>query len=112
MRMLVLGGGRFVGKSIVAEAALRGWSVTTFSRGGAGEGIAGVEVVRGDRRSLTDIESLCQGCWDVVVDTWAGPPVAVRNSATALRKSVGEYIYISSRSVYRTPLRHGADEED
>jgi nucleoside-diphosphate-sugar epimerase len=36
----------------------------------------------------------------------------VRESAQALTASVGHYVYISSRSVYRAPLRDGAMEDD
>jgi nucleoside-diphosphate-sugar epimerase len=112
MRVLVLGGGRFVGRSVVAEALGKNWSVTTFSRRGSGDVGMGVEVLRGDRLDPADVTSLRSGRWDVVVDTWAGPPRAVRESAQALTASVGHYVYISSRSVYRAPLRDGAMEDD
>jgi 2'-hydroxyisoflavone reductase len=48
--------------------------------------------------------------WDVVVDTWAGAPRAVRDSARALAGRADRYVYVSSGSVYRPPPPIGGDE--
>ena len=69
MRLLVLGGTSFLGRHTVAQALRRGWQVTTFNRGQAGPDAEGVEVVRGDRASGTDLEQLADRAFDVVVDT-------------------------------------------
>ncbi len=55
MRLLVLGGGAFVGRWVVSAAVDRGWSVTTFNRG---RGWAHPEAERliGDRLQPADLE--------------------------------------------------------
>lgn len=111
MRLLVLGGTNFVGRSIVEEALLRGHQVTTVNRGISGatsRGANALRVDRRDRRSLVDV--LGQDEWDAVIDTWSGEPVAVRDAARLLTDRVGHYGYVSSRSVYRWPLPPGIDE--
>lgn len=111
MRLLVLGGANFVGRSIVAAGLARGWSVTTFTRGVSGSPPSGAEQLHGDRERADGLDVLAGREWDAVVDTWSGAPRAVRDSARLLAGSVPAYLYVSSRSVYRTPVAAGADED-
>ena len=46
-----------------------------------------------------------------MADTWSGAPRAVRDSAAALAGRVGRYVYISSGSVYGSPLPIGLNED-
>src|SRR6266478_2623430 len=69
MRLLVLGGTRFLGRAIVDEACSRGYDVATFSRGLSGHPRPGVEPLRGDRANPGDLRQLTQREWDAVIDT-------------------------------------------
>ena len=69
MRLLVLGGTRFLGRAIVDEAVGRGYDVTTFSRGVSGHPRPGAESLHGDRTSETDLRLLAGRDWDGVIDT-------------------------------------------
>lgn len=113
MRLLVLGGGTFVGRAVVEAGVARGDDVTTFTRG-LRPLPAGARHVQGDRTVPDDVARLAAsapaGGWDAVVDTWAGPAGVVRASATALAGVVGRYGYVSSRAVYAPPLAAGLDE--
>jgi 2'-hydroxyisoflavone reductase len=109
MKLLVLGGTRFVGRAIVAEAIARGAEVTVFSRGDSGEPPPEVTWVRGDRSDPAALASLATE-WDAVLDTWDGAPEAVATSAAVLAASARWYGYVSSRSVYRWPPAAGSDE--
>ena len=51
-------------------------------------------------------QALADDRFDVVVDTWSGAPVAVRDSARLLSGRAGHYAYVSSRSVYTWPWGH------
>lgn len=102
MRLLVLGGGAFVGRAVVAGALTRGWSVTTFTRGRTTIPPA-VESLTGDRRVPEDLRVLAERDWDAVVDTWSAEPRAVRETARLLADRAGHYGYVSSRSVYQPP---------
>ncbi|MEV7777507.1 NAD-dependent epimerase/dehydratase family protein [Kitasatospora sp. NPDC088351] len=110
MRLLLLGGTKFVGRAVAAEALARGWEVTAFHRGSqaAPEGVASLH---GDRTAEGGLAALAEGEWDAVVDTWSWAPVAVRDTARLLSGRVGHYAYVSSRSVYDSPVAAGADED-
>jgi nucleoside-diphosphate-sugar epimerase len=110
VRLLVLGGTSFVGRSVVTAAVDRGWSVTTFNRGLGSWAHPQAERVTGDRLRPDDLAPLNSGRWDAVVDTWSGAPHAVRDSAGLLARRAGRYLYISSRAVYAPPPPPGLDE--
>ncbi|MDX6287717.1 MAG: hypothetical protein QOG53_3202 [Frankiales bacterium] len=110
MRLLVLGGTRFVGAAFVADAIARGWEITILHRGTTGAAPAGVEVLHGDRTVESGMAILDGRRWDYVVDTWSSAPSVVRDAARVLADRVDRYAYVSSRSVYAWPLAIGADE--
>jgi len=100
MRLLVLGGTRFLGRAVVADALARGWQVTTLTRGTSGEPPAGVEARYGDRTTPGGLAALDGGTWDAAVDTSGFVPRVVGESARALAGRVGHYVYVSSISAY------------
>lgn len=101
MRLLVLGGTRFVGRAVVADALARGWDVTAVHRGVTGALPAGVTGRLADRTSEPELATaLGDSSWDLVVDTWAGAPVVAGTAARLLLGRVRRYGYVSSRSVY------------
>lgn len=101
MRLLVLGGTRFVGRAVVADALSRGWDVTALNRGATGSLPAAVTVLQADRSRETELaQALGAGEWDLVVDTWSGSPVVAGRAAQVLHGRVGGYGYVSSKSVY------------
>jgi nucleoside-diphosphate-sugar epimerase len=101
MRLLVLGGTRFLGRAVVDDALDRGWDVTTLTRGITGAPPAGVRRLVADRTSAGDVErALGDATWDVVVDTWSGAPRVATDTAHLLAGRTGAYGYVSSISVY------------
>lgn len=98
MKVLVLGGTKFLGRAVVDEALARGDEVTLFNRGTTNaELFPEVEKLRGDRTQ--DLNPLAGRTWDAVVDTSGYVPRVVRDSAERLSDS-GRYVFISSISVY------------
>jgi 2'-hydroxyisoflavone reductase len=97
MRLLVLGGTGFVGRTVAAEAVARGDDVTVLNRG-LRPPIAGVTALLGDRTAKGGLAALAGGDWDAVVDTWSGAPAAVEETARTIKTR--HYTYVSSRSVY------------
>jgi nucleoside-diphosphate-sugar epimerase len=110
MNLLVLGGTRFVGRAIVAEARSRGADITVVSRGESGPPPERVRWVSADRRDPAGLAGLAKDRWDAVIDTWAGAPEVVERSAAQLADAADWYGYVSTRSVYQWPPRAGADE--
>ena len=98
MRLLLLGGAKFLGRAIADAALARGHDVTFFNRGRTNPHLyPGVEKLRGDRTE--DLSALGGREWDAVIDTSGFVPQAVRASAEALVSS-GHYCFVSSISVY------------
>ena len=114
MKLLVLGGSGFVGRSVVEVALARGDQVTVFNRGRRSAPPQVILLV-GDRTSPDGPAALAAvadaGPWDVVVDTWSAAPWVVRDAARALAGRAGRYVYISSRSVYEYPPKPGLGED-
>jgi 2'-hydroxyisoflavone reductase len=109
MKLLVLGGTKFLGRAVVETALASGHEVTLFNRGQTNPGLfAGVEELRGDRDG--DLSALAGRTWDAVVDPSGYVPRLVRASAEVLRGAVEHYVFVSSISVYARPLASGADE--
>lgn len=104
LRLLVLGGTRFIGPHFVAAALAHGHRVTLFNRGRTNPGrVQNVEVLHGDRNGQLD--ALKDREWDAVLDTSAFVPRIVRLSAELLAPSVAHYVYVSSISAYASFAR-------
>jgi 2'-hydroxyisoflavone reductase len=113
MRILIIGGTRFLGRHLVDAALARNHEVTLFNRGKSNPDLfPELETILGDRE--TDVKKLQQAGrhWDTVIDVAAYLPRTVRISAEVLKSNVGRYVYISSISVYSNFSKVGINESD
>jgi 2'-hydroxyisoflavone reductase len=113
MKILVLGGTRFLGRHFVDAALERGHAITVFTRGRTSVPWASrVDSRTGDRDPFREpgLASLESGDWDAVVDTSGYVPRVVGAGADLLRGRVGRYLFVSSLSVYAKSDRPGLDE--
>jgi 2'-hydroxyisoflavone reductase len=109
VRILVLGGSRFLGRAFVEAALARGHALTLFNRGRTNPELhPGVERITGDRDG--GLAALGGRTWDAVMDPSGFFPRVVAASARALAGSVGRYLFVSSISVHAEPIRRGFDE--
>jgi nucleoside-diphosphate-sugar epimerase len=99
VRLLLIGGPKFLGYALIEAALARGHELTTFNRGTTGpELFPQIEKLHGDRDGgLAVLEGRT---WDAVVDTSGYVPRHVRDSAQALAGSAGRYAFVSSISYY------------
>ena len=98
MKLLLLGGPRFLGRAIADAALERGHELTFFNRGTTNRELyPEVERIIGDRAG--DLTALGGRMWDAVIDTSGYLPSEVRASAEALA-GCGRYCFVSSVSVY------------
>jgi 2'-hydroxyisoflavone reductase len=111
MKILIIGGTRFLGRHLVQSALGRGHHVTLFNRGLTNPDLfPQVETILGDREK--DLAELLGHEWDAVIDTCGYVPRIVQLSASALEGSVSRYVFISSISVYASFSKVGIDESD
>jgi len=107
--ILILGGTGFLGPHLVECAQGRGHKLTLFNRGKTNPQLfPDVEKLQGDRDG--HLEALKGRKWDAVIDTSGYVPRLVKASADLLAPSVGQYVFISSISVYADGMKPGADE--
>lgn len=107
MRVLILGGTKFLGRAIAEAALARGHELTLLNRGETNPDLfPEAERLRGDRTG--DLSALAGRAWDAVVDPSGYVPAVVRDSAELLRTS-GRYVFVSSISVY-ADFSTGPDE--
>jgi 2'-hydroxyisoflavone reductase len=109
MKLLLIGGTRFLGRHIVEAAIARGHELTLFHRGQTGKGLFDVEEILGDRDG--EIGKLSGRRWDAVIDTCGYFPRVVGLSANQLAESVGSYCFISTISVYTESAPRPIPEE-
>ena len=110
LRILILGGTGFTGPHQVRYALGRGHKVTLFNRGKKPKEWPGeVEELLGDRNT-GDLAALKDREWDVCIDNPTTLPFWVRDAGKVLAGKVGQYIFISTISVYASNAATGADE--
>ena len=109
MRILFIGGTRFVGLAMAREALRRGHVVEVFHRGSTtATGLDGAIHLHGNRSG--DVSALARGEWDAVVDACAYRPLEIDSMAAALTGRYRKYVFVSTVSVYDDDLPHNADE--
>jgi len=109
VRILIIGGTRFVGRHLVEAALGHGHEVTLFNRGKSNPGLfPQVETIVGDREK--DLDKLKGRIWDTTVDVVGYVPRLVRLSAQSLEGSVSRYVFVSSISAYADFKKIGMDE--
>lgn len=108
MRLLLLGGPKFVGRAVIDAALARGHELTLFNRGTTGaELYPELERIVGDRDG--GLDGLRGREWDSVVDTSGYLPRVVGESARLLADAAGHYVFVSSISAYAS-LAEPVDE--
>jgi 2'-hydroxyisoflavone reductase len=109
MKILILGGTRFLGRHLVESALERGHEITLFNRGKSNPEIfPDIECLHGERDGgLSPLEGRN---WDAVIDTCGYLPRIVSLSARMLAQHVAHYTFISSISVYADFSQAGLDE--
>jgi 2'-hydroxyisoflavone reductase len=110
MRLLLLGGPKFLGRALVAAALEHGHDLTTFNRGLTDpDAFPDAERLLGDRDG--NLAALQGRSWDAVVDTCGYVPRIVRESAELLGGAVERYAFVSSISYY-ADFREPRTEDD
>jgi 2'-hydroxyisoflavone reductase len=109
MRILFVGGTRFVGRAMALSALERGHEVTLLHRGQTRDpDLEAAEHLLADRDG--DLSVLADRTFDATVDVCAYVPRQVRSLAAALGGRGGHHVFVSTVSVYEEPDHPGFDE--
>lgn len=109
MKLLIIGGTKFLGRYLVESALARGHEITLFNRGLTNPDLfPDVEHLQGDRNE--DLDVLRNRQWDAVIDTCGFTPGGVRKTVEILADSINHYTFISSQSVYAAYTEPNQDE--
>jgi len=107
MKILILGGTRFVGRHVVEQLAQGGDRVVCFHRGeNTCELPAGVEERLGDRNA--GLSAVAGEAWDAIVDTSGYKPEQLERS---LKLRSTRYIFVSSVNAYADLSVSGITED-
>ena len=109
MKILVMGGTRFVGRPLVARLQAQGHALTLFTRG-KNPVPTGVEHLRGDRSSDEGLSALQGRSFDVIVDS-SGRKQEDSSRVVAITGAPSHrFVYVSSAGVYADSDQWPLDE--
>lgn len=104
MKVLILGGAKFIGRAIAHAFFKDGHSVTLFTRGITDRtGVSHHHHIPGDRNNLDDLRRAGIQNWDVVVDNIGVDGKAMEIVLEAFSRPLkkrGQFLFTSSASVY------------
>jgi len=107
MRALFIGGTGTISSACVALALERGMEVTIVNRGVSSEARAVPSAVRAlvaDARKISELHAALEGqSFDVVADFRAFTAGEVQERLDLFRGRVGQYVFVSSATVYQKP---------
>ncbi|WP_232660822.1 NAD-dependent epimerase/dehydratase family protein [Pseudonocardia sp. TRM90224] len=108
-RWLVLGGTRFLSRTVAATALARGHDVVCVARGESGDIPDGAKLVVADRDVPGSLDVLRGERFDAVVDVARMSYAWVRDALDALAGDAAHWSFVSTISVYADSATHGSD---
>ncbi|HLO03167.1 MAG TPA: NAD-dependent epimerase/dehydratase family protein, partial [Symbiobacteriaceae bacterium] len=102
MQILVIGGTRFMGPHVVRRLLDQGHQVTLFHRGNAPLDLPGIQVIKGDRRRLSESATALSALQpDVILDMVPMIESDAVDLINLFRGQAGRLVAIGSADVYR-----------
>jgi len=107
MRVLYIGGTGEISFDCIHESVRLGHEVTVFNRGRHNAGLpAACRFVAGDVEDDATYGRLAAGSYDAVCQFRLFDPAALARDLALFADRCGQYVFISSASAYRKPVRH------
>lgn len=100
MRILVMGGTRFIGVYLTKQLVALGHEVVLFNRGKKPSPIAGLQVIQGDRTQSSDLQKLAGERFDAIFDNNGRELSDTQPLVDLFKDKVQHFIYMSSAGVY------------
>ena len=111
MKILVMGGTRFVGKSLVQKLILQNHDIDIFTRGN-NPNPRGSNLIKGDRNNLEDILKLKNKKYDIVFDISGRELSQTKILIENINENFDRYVYVSSAGVYQDSQELPINEKD
>ncbi|MFB9906865.1 NAD-dependent epimerase/dehydratase family protein [Allokutzneria oryzae] len=109
MRVLVLGGTKFLSKAVATELVRRGHDVLCAARGASGDVPEGARLIRVDRNDPDGFAPLVDERFDSVIDVATMSLTWVNEALQALAANAGHWTFVSTISVYADNETLGQD---
>ncbi len=109
MKVLIVGGTRFVGRSLVASLLASGHEVSLFTRG-IQPVPSDVDHIKGDRNSNESLEKLKGRRFEAIVDTSGRKQQDTEKVLSYTGKPLHRFLYVSSAGVYADSQELPIDE--
>src|SRR5579883_1851409 len=101
MRILMMGGTRFIGVYLTRILVEQGHEVVLFNRGKKPAPVEGIQQIHGDRTNPTDLkENLAGESFDAIFDNNGRELSDTQPLAELFRDTVQHFVYMSSAGVY------------
>ena len=111
MKILVMGGTRFVGKSLVGKLLTQNHEIDIFTRGNKANPEK-TNLIKGDRNSLESTAKLKNKMYDIVFDISGRELEQTKLLIENLDNSFKRYIFVSSAGVYKDNYELPLSESD
>ena len=112
--ILILGGTRFIGYLMLSELIKEGHNITIFNRQlriPPAPLPRATRLIKGDRNCPQDLKYLFNQTYDTIIDISGYTPSHVEPIIRKYSSRIGQYIFISTTSVYKTPPSNPMTEE-
>ena len=111
MKILVMGGTRFVGKSLVKKLLSFNYDVDIFTRGNR-PNLHGTNLIKGDRNDIDNLKKIGKSSYDIVFDISGRELIQTKMLIENINTSFKRYIYVSSAGVYKDNFELPINELD
>jgi nucleoside-diphosphate-sugar epimerase len=113
MRVLVMGGTRFIGVYLTQILVQEGHEVVLFNRGNKPSPVEGVKEIHGDRSNANDLqEKLASERFDAIFDNNGRKMEDTQPLADLFNGTIQHFVYVSSAGVYQKSDQMPHKEED
>ena len=113
MRILIMGGTRFIGVSLTKALVSQGHDVVLFNRGNKSAPVEGIKQIHGDRKNISQLkEKLAGEKFDAIFDNNGRELADTQPLVELFKGQISHFVYVSSAGVYLPSNQMPYREED